>query len=587
MQRLINNSQFAICKTSASPLTKGLCLLLIAYCLLITTSCKHTPELYVPQDFEVTVVVDSIPGGTRHIAINDNGDLYVKVMVPGHGANIALRDTNGDGRADIIKPFGKYKELGRYGTAMRIYNGYLYYSTELMIYRSKLIKGQLLPDEAMDTIVIDDHEHGMHEHNAKPVTFDESGHIFVPFGGPSNACQVYNRTPFSVGIDPCPLLENHAGIWRFDANKKNQTQKDGYKYATGLRSLLAIEWNELDHKLYTVMHGRDDLLRLWPNKFSPWQSALLPSEEFLRIDEGSNSGWPYCFYDQMQHKKVLAPEYGGDGKIIGRCDTFNNPIIGFPGHWAPNDIFFYTGDQFPERYKNGAFISFHGATNRAPYPQSGYFIGFVPYTNGTFDTTFEVFADGFARVDPIVNVSDAVYRPMGIAMGPDGSMYFADSETGRIWKVTYKGDKKNFGKDKLAEMEKRKLASNIRTPDIITDDLDRNNRDAAAVGEKTYTVYCGACHQKNGMGASGRFPTLASDWVSGDKSKLINVVLKGLEGDIQVNKEIFNGTMPKHDFLKDEDIAAILTYIRKSFGNNADAVKAEEVKAQRDKLITN
>lgn len=565
---------------------KPIILPLLAIVLLAKCKAPLT-ELYVPEDFEVTVVVDSLPGGSRHIAVNENGDIYVKLMVPGHGANVALRDTNGDGRADIIKTFGSYKELGRYGTAMRIYEGYLYYSTELMIYRSKLIPGQLLPEEQFDTIVIDDHEHGLHEHNAKPITFDHEGHIFVPFGGPSNACQVNNRTPFSPGIDPCPLLENHAGIWRFDANKKNQTQKDGYKYATGLRSLLAIEWNDVDDRLYTVMHGRDDLLRLWPNKFSPWQSALLPSEEFLRVDEGSNSGWPYCYYDQMQGKKVLAPEYGGDGKIIGRCDTFNNPIIGFPGHWAPNDLFFYKGDQFPDRYKNGAFIAFHGATNRAPYPQSGYFIGFVPFHEGVFDKEVEVFADGFARVDPIVSVSDAVYRPMGIAMGPDGSMYFAETEKGRIWHVKYKGDKKTFGQPQLASMELRKSATNIRTPDINLDNLDRNDTAMTKVGEKLYTVYCGACHQPNGMGASGRFPTLASDWVAGDKTRLIQTVLQGVEGDIMINKEIFNGTMPRHDFLKDEDIANILTYIRKNFGNQADAVTTEEVTAQRDKLKSN
>lgn len=551
--------------------------------MVLTIACKVSPDLYVPEDFEVTVVVDSIPGGARHIALNDNGDIYVKLMVPGHGANVALRDTTGDGRADLVQTFGNYKELGRYGTAMRIYQGYLYFSTELTIYRSKLIPGQLLPEPIIDTIVIDDHAHGMHEHNAKPITFDESGHIFVPFGGPSNACQVHNRTPFSPGIDPCPLLEDHAGVWRFDAHKKNQTQKDGYKYATGLRSLLAIEWNELDHTLYTVMHGRDDLLRLWPNKFSPWQSALLPSEEFLRVDEGSHSGWPYCYYDQMQGKKVLAPEYGGDGKIIGRCDTFNNPIIGFPGHWAPNDLYFYQGDQYPDRYKNGAFISFHGATNRAPYPQSGYFIGFVPFQDGKFSNEVEVFADGFARVDPIVSVSDAVYRPMGIAMGPDGSMYFAETEKGRIWRVRYKGIKKTFGMAQMASMVSRKLESNIRTPDEVNDNLDKDKIETVA-GEKAYTVYCGACHQKDGMGASGRFPTLASDWVSGDKVRLINAVLLGVDGDIMVNNEIFNGTMPRHDFLKDEDIANILTYIRKSFGNQADGVKPEEVAVERAKI---
>ncbi len=61
---------------------------------------------------------------------------------------------------------------------------------------------------------------------------------------------------------------------------------------------------------------------------------------------------------EIKGKKVLAPEYGGDGDIVGRCAEFDDPLIGFPGHWAPNDLVFYEGDQFPERYKHGAFIAF-------------------------------------------------------------------------------------------------------------------------------------------------------------------------------------------------------------------------------------
>jgi len=548
--------------------------------VFLFSHCKRPQDLFVPDGFEVTVVADSIPGGARHIAVSENGDLYVKLLQTKKGGNAALRDTDGDGKMDSIATFGGYPEVGRYGTAMRIYQGYLYFSTELVVYRMKLSPGSLVPEGEPEVILTDDHPHRSHEHIAKPVTFDDQGHIYIPFGAPSNACQEFNRTPFSVGMDPCGMLEDHGGVWRFDAHKTNQTQKDGYKYATGLRSLVGIEWNPLDKKLYAVMHGRDDLLRLWPNLYSPWQSAVLPAEEFLRIEEGSHAGWPYCYYDQMQGKKVLAPEYGGDGKIIGRCDSFYNPIIGFPGHWAPNDLFFYNGDQYPEHYKNGAFIAFHGSTNRAPYPQAGYFIGFMPYRDGEFRGPVEVFADGFARLDTIVNVSDAVYRPMGIAMGPDGSLYLAETEKGRVWKVSYKGNKEKFGPAQLASMAQRALTANhIRTPDEVLDNLDRGKK---ADGEKAYRVYCGACHQNNGLGASGRFPPLASDWVSGDKNRLINVVLKGLEGDILVNNEIWNGTMPRHDFLKDEDIATILTYIRTSFGNQADAVTPEEVKAQRD-----
>lgn len=299
--------------------------------------------------------------------------------------------------------------------------------------------------------------------------------MYVPFGAPSNACQEPKRTPGASGLDPCPQLEDHAGIWRFDANTLDQTQKDGYQYAKGIRSLVAMNWNPADGELYAVMHGRDDLLRLWPDKYSPWESALLPSEEFMRVTEGSDFGWPYCYYDQIRGEKVLAPEYGGDGKMVGRCADFDDPIIGFPGHWAPNDLVFYTGDQFPERYKQGAFIAFHGSTNRARYPQSGYFVGFVPFKDGKATGEWEVFADGFAVVEPIVNTKDAYHRPMGIAVGPDGALYISDSVKGRIWKISYFGDKESFGKEELLAMERRKQMSHIRTPDKEKDNLMPKN----------------------------------------------------------------------------------------------------------------
>jgi glucose/arabinose dehydrogenase len=539
--------------------------------------------LFLPDGFEATVVVDSLPGRARHLAINDNGDIYVKARFADKGESvIALRDTNNDGRADIIKRFGGAAKERAYGTAMRIYKGYLYFSSELVVYRYKLTPGQLVPESEEEVILTDDHPHGMHEHIAKPLTFDNNGFMYVPFGANSNACQEQNRTPGAKGMTPCPILEDHGGIWKFDANKVGQHQKDGTKFATGLRSVVALDWNFADNNLYAVQHGRDDLLRLWPQLYNGWQSAMLPSEEFLRIKEGTHAGWPYCYWDQMQSKKVLNPEYGGDGKIVGDCGQYEKPLIGFPGHWAPNDILFYQGNQLPDHYKNGSFIAFHGSTNRAPYPQSSYFIGFVPFKNGAPSGPYEVFADGFAGIDPIVNVSDAVYRPMGIAMGPDGSIYIAETEKGKIWKITYKGNKKNFAKAALAKMEKRKSLTHIRTPDFVNDNLDK---DKPVAGGKVYGVYCGACHQRNGMGDSQRFPPLGgADWVTGDKERLIKVVLKGLEGPIEVKGQSYNNVMPQHGFLKDEEISEVLTHIRSNFGNTADAVTTEEVSKVRASL---
>ena len=558
--------------------------------LSLLVQCKKAAVdggLYLPQNFTSTVVIDSIAETVRHMAVSEDGVLYAKLRnATEAGSIVALKDEDGNDYADIVERFGAYggKAKWSYATAMRIYNGYLYHSSDLVVYRYKLKPGTLIPEGEMEVIVTDDHPHGKHEHIGKPIAFDNDGNLYVPFGAPSNACQHPKRTPFAPGLDPCPQLEEHAGVWRFDANKLGQTQKDGYKYASGIRSVVAMDWNPVDDNLYIVVHGRDDLLRLFPNLYSPWQSALLPSEEMIRVTEGSNFGWPYCYYDQLQNKKVLAPEYGGDGNTIGRCEEYDDPVIGFPGHWAPNDIVFYQGDQFPKRYKEGAFIAFHGSTNRAPYPQSGYFVGFVPFENGRATGQWEVFADGFAIVDPIVSVNDAVYRPMGIAEGPDGSLYISDSVKGKIWKITYDETKSEFGEAELAAMEQRKLLTHIRTPDLVKDNL---LKEEVSAGQALYYRYCSACHQIDGGGARGRFPPLAeTEWVTGNKNRLINIVLAGMEGPIEVNGKQYSAVMPQHSFLKDQEIADVLTYIRSNFGNTADAVEVEEVAAMRSALET-
>ena len=509
--------------------------------------------LYLPQGFEAVVVADST-GSARHLAVNSNGDIYIKLRYPNpQGENVALRDTNGDGKADEVRLFGDYGQQGAYGTAMRIYKGYLYFSTAGRVIRQRLIPGQLIPEQDYEVILTDDYKNAEHgyEHIAKPITFDQEGNIYVPFGAPGDVCQELNRRPGAPGQDPCPQLEWHGGVWRFDAHQPGQLQKDGYRYATGIRSIVGMEWNPNDNQLYALQHGRDNLHTMWPDLYSPWQSAMLPSEEFLKVTEGSDAGWPYYYYDHMQGKKLLNPEYGGDGLKQGEGEKFLQPLIGFPGHWAPNDLHFYQGDQFPDHYKHGAFIAFHGSTIRNPYPQAGYFIGFVPFQNGAPSGPWEVFADGFSKVDTIITTSEAGYRPMGIAEGPDGSLYISESEEGKIWRIMFKGDRSKFGSDQLAVMEARKQQPNIKTPDEIKDNLAGFIVDA---GSRLYRQHCAACHMQDGKGDGIRFPPLdESEWVHGDKQRLIQLVLRGLDGEISVKGETFVGNMPAFDYLSDRD----------------------------------
>ena len=408
--------------------------------------------LFLPEKFEALVVSEGV-GRARHIVVNDNGDIYVKLRFSDAsdrtGGTVGLRDLNQDGKADTIVYFGDYKDEGNSAVGVTIHNGYLYTSTVRTVLKNKLTAGQLVPESETETVLTDDDENVVKNwHTTKPLAFDGKGNMYVPFGSPSDACQDITKygpvgIPGGLGLDPCPELEKHAGIWKFDASKTGQTKKDGVKYATGIRSVVGMQWNPTDESLYAVVNGIDNFHTLYPDLFSSWQAVVLPAETLVKVTEGIDLGWPYAYFDHMQNRNVLQPGYGGDGRIVGRASEFDTPVMGFPGHWAPMDVLFYQGNQFPERYRQGAFIAFHGSTDRSPYPQAGYIVCFVPFEDGQPTGEWEVFADGFAGVDTVVNTSDAVYRPMGLATGPDGSLYISESNKGKIWRVMYKGDEMN------------------------------------------------------------------------------------------------------------------------------------------------
>ncbi|MFL2995814.1 MAG: PQQ-dependent sugar dehydrogenase [Cytophagales bacterium] len=430
--------------------------------------------LYLPGGFEALVVTEGV-GPSRHIAVNDNGDIYVKLRTAtGRNGNVALRDEDNDGKADIVERFGDYPNDGKFGTEMKINDGYLYFSSELVVYRQKLKKNKLIPEGKPEIILVDPYP--IRWHNAKSLAFDDEDNIYVTFSAPTNACENWETKPNTYstkdvkGEYPCEQLDILGGIWKFNKNKLGQSLKDGKRYATGIRSVVGLTWNKLNNSLYGVNHGRDFLHNHAPQYYSEWENTILPAEEFMRIEDGDDYGWPYTYYDHFKNKRMLAPEYGGDGKKIS--DNYTKPIMGLPAHWAPNDLLFYTGDQFPDRYKNGAFIAFHGSTNRVPYPQAGYVVGFIPFKEGVPSGKIEIFADGFAGKSILIDMEDANYRPMGLAQGPDGSLYISESKKGKIWRVFFSGNKINFGEKELEKMIKREERSYTKIPDEIKDKLE-------------------------------------------------------------------------------------------------------------------
>ena len=386
----------------------------------------------LPRGFCAAVVADDV-GAARHLVVTENGDLFVSTR-NGRGQTggvVALRDTNGDGRMDTRQKLG---DNGGTGIALR--NGYLYYATTTSVLRHKMTPGVMMPAAAAETIVRDLPD--QRSHAEKGIAFDGRGGLYVNVGAPSNACQQPDREAKVPGQDPCPLLEKHGGIWRFDENTPGQTQAAGKRFATGLRQMIGLAWH--DNALWIVMHNRDGLDTLWPGQFTAAQNADWPAEYLVRATEGSNFGWPYCFYSTAEKKLVTNPEYGGDGKKSDRCGAFTPPVVGFPGHWAPNDLLFYTGTQFPSAVPGRRVRRVSRIVESRAAAAGRLQRDVRAVLRREARARSETFADGFAGRTPLLNPDDAAARPGGVAMGPDGSLYIAEDVKGRIWRVMYRGN---------------------------------------------------------------------------------------------------------------------------------------------------
>ncbi|HWP03854.1 MAG TPA: PQQ-dependent sugar dehydrogenase, partial [Gemmatimonadaceae bacterium] len=278
-------------------------------------------ELILPPGFCAQIVADRV-GPARHVVVVPNGDIYVALSGRSGGV-LALRDTDGDGIADERERFGS---VG--GTGIAFFDGYLYFGTDTSVVRWRWNAGTLGPAGPMETIVTE--LRVQRGHAAKTIAIGQDGSLFVNIGAPSNACQERDRQEGSPGQDPCPLLEWSGGIWRFDARRQMQRQSDGERWATGLRNVVALTVGPDGRTLWGVQHGRDLLSGNWGRThpiFTDQKNADNPAEELFRIDKGGDYGWPYCYYDVDLKKKVLAPEYGGDGTTVGRCANVGQPLV--------------------------------------------------------------------------------------------------------------------------------------------------------------------------------------------------------------------------------------------------------------------
>jgi len=388
----------------------------------------------LPPGFCAQVFVDH-PGKLRHITVTPSGHVFVAVAAPepvGVGSHVlALYDADNNGVADEESTFG----IGGNGILWR--DGWLYVAADDRIVRYPVPDGASAPSGDAEVIARD--LPATPDHSAKSVAL--IGHaMYVNIGSPSNACQVANRVLHSPGKDPCDELATRAGIWRFDAETADQTLDCGTRYATGLRNTNALAVDPATDQLWGGINGRDQLHENWPELYTEDQDKVLPSDEVVAITAGLDRGWPYCYHDVLAGEMKLAPEYGGDGVVQGRCAQIPSPEVALDAHAAVLGMVFVTGTQFPPAYRAGALVANHGSRFDALGTAGlhGYDVEFLPFAHGAPTGDVLKFATGFdAGLRPLPDA--APHRPVGLAMMPDGSLLIGDDQGGRIWRVFYTG----------------------------------------------------------------------------------------------------------------------------------------------------
>src|SRR5262245_6583192 len=239
----------------------------------------------------------------------------------------------------------------------------------------------------------------------------------LPGGGHSTRNIVFNRAGTKMYIAVGSQSNNNAGEdCRRAAVLEFNPDGSGYRvFASGIRNPVGLALQPGTDSIWTAVNERDN------------RGDDIVPDYATSVKDGGFYGWPYSYIGHNQDPRYV--EAFPD--LVKRALV---PDVLIPAHSAALGITFYTGTQFPQRYRNGAFVALHGSWNRSV--ASGYKIVFFPMTNGK-PGPLEDFMTGFivddgSKGQPIQRWG----RPVGVTVAPDGSLLVSDDGSNRIWKVT-------------------------------------------------------------------------------------------------------------------------------------------------------
>lgn len=345
--------------------------------------------LEAPAGFEVEIYAENVPNA-RQMTMGTDGILYVGTRRDGRVH--AVVDEDGDFKADTIYTIASDLRLPN-GVAYK--DGSLYVAEVSKIWRYDNIDENL--DNPPSPVLVTDEYPTEGHHGWKYIAFGPDGKLYVPVGAPCNVCNMEDENPI------------FASLTRINPDGSNREI-----IAHGIRNTVGFTWHPKTGNLWFTDNNRD------------WMGDDTPPGELNELkEEGMHFGFPF-----LHGNDVWDPEFGEEGKAM-EVD-FEGPVRELGPHVAALGMLFYTGDMFPESYKNQALIAEHGSWNRSE--KIGYRVTMVTFDENGNPTSYEPFIRGWLQGE-----EDVRGRPVALLQLEDGSVLISDDDSNKIYRVVYKG----------------------------------------------------------------------------------------------------------------------------------------------------
>ena len=384
--------------------------MLVVSGLAASTLAQQKPEqatlggnVYRPVPVPVATRTPRVPSGftirpfagvskARMFAIAPDGTLYVSQRDPGQ--LIAVKDENGDGRADTQRVVVRRPDL--HGVAIAAGKVYVVTVRELLV-------GDLLPNGDVGPLrLLADDLPDAGQHPNRTLNVGPDGKLYLSVGSTCNACA--ERNPESATIVRLATDGGERSI-----------------FASGLRNTIGFGWHPRSRRMWGLDHGID------------WLGDDEQKEELNEILEDQRYGWPWVYADGRIHPGQEPPS-GYTKEEWARISK--RPSLLHTAHSAPMQLAFYDGTQFPQEYRSDAFAAFHGSWNRST--PSGYEVARIRFDAAGAPTAIEPFVADFLVRGAAPGGGDGVIgRPAGIAVAKDGALLVGDDANGMIWRVAY------------------------------------------------------------------------------------------------------------------------------------------------------